>query len=78
MIVFNLICKTCLIEFEGWFENNSEFESQKRKKIINCPSCNSISVKKTLMAPNLSNKSNAKKEAKKTILTSENPTVLKR
>ena len=32
MIVFNLICKSCLIEFEGWFENSKEFESQKKKK----------------------------------------------
>ena len=64
MIVFNLICKTCYTEFEGWFENTKEFENQKRKKIINCPSCNSTLIKKFLAAPNLKAKSNSKKEIK--------------
>ena len=61
MIVFNLICKICSVEFEGWFENTKEFNSQKRKKIINCPSCNSASVTKFLSAPNLPTKNNSKK-----------------
>ena len=64
MIIFKLKCKTCSVEFEGWFENTEEFADQKRKKIINCPSCNSSSVDKTLMAPNISKKSNSKKNAK--------------
>ena len=57
MIVFNLECKVCSINFEGWFESSSEFEKQKKLKIINCPSCNSDSIKKTLVAPNVSKKS---------------------
>ena len=61
MIVFNLICSTCEIEFEGWFGSSSDFQEQKRKKLINCPSCNSLSVTKSLMTPNLSSKSNIKK-----------------
>ena len=61
MIVFNLICKICSVEFEGWFESNNEFNSQKRKKIINCPSCNSASITKSLVAPNLPKKNNSKK-----------------
>ena len=61
MIVFNLICSTCEIEFEGWFDSSSDYQKQKRKKLINCPSCNSLSVTKSLMAPNLSSKSNIKK-----------------
>ena len=61
MIVFNLICSTCEIEFEGWFDSSSDFQEQKRKKLINCPSCNSLSVTKSLMTPNLSSKSNIKK-----------------
>jgi len=62
MIVFNLICKICSVEFEGWFESNKEFNSQKRKKIINCPSCNSASITKSLAAPNLPTKNNSKKD----------------
>ena len=61
MIVFNLICKICFVEFEGWFESTKEFNSQKRKKIINCPSCNSASITKSLTAPNLPAKNNSKK-----------------
>ena len=64
MIIFNLICRTCSTKFEGWFENTKEYENQKRKKIINCPSCNSSSVKKSLMTPYLPTKSNSKKEEK--------------
>ena len=64
MIVFNLVCKTCSSEFEGWFEGAREFDNQKRKKIINCPSCNSSSIKKYLMAPNIPTRSNSKKEIK--------------
>ena len=68
MIVFNLECKICSASFEGWFDNSSEFEKQKKEKLICCPSCNSDSVKKSLVAPNLSKKSNAKKtKIKKTI-----------
>ena len=68
MIVFNLECKICSASFEGWFDNSSEFEKQKKEKLICCPSCNSDSVKKSLVAPNLSKKSNAKKKKiKKTI-----------
>jgi len=64
MIVYNLICKTCSTEFEGWFDNSIDFENQKRKKMINCPSCNSFEIKKYLMAPNLVKKTNSKKDSK--------------
>ena len=35
MIIFNLECKLCGINFEGWFEDTAEFEKQKKQKIIN-------------------------------------------
>ncbi len=70
MIVFNLKCKLCAMTFEGWFENTNEFNKQKKRNLINCPSCNSHSVKKTLMSPNLSKKSNIKdSKIKKSIAT---------
>jgi hypothetical protein len=65
MIVFNLNCKNCNFEFEGWFDNSINFEKQRKKKLINCPSCNSSFIKKFLMTPNLSSKSNNKKISKK-------------
>ena len=68
MIIFNLECKLCGVNFEGWFENSTEFEKQKKQNIINCPSCNSSAIKKSLMTPNLSKKSNSKnKKVKKAI-----------
>ena len=69
MINFNLICKTCTIEFEGWFDNSKEFEKQKRNNFLLCPSCNSPSISKSLMTPNLSKKDNSKKtRIKKTMI----------
>ena len=73
MIVFNLICSDCEYEFEGWFDNSSAFESQKKRKLINCPNCESSKIKKTLVAPNVGKKSNSKKTTnKKTIASNIN------
>ncbi|MDC0038010.1 DUF1178 family protein, partial [Alphaproteobacteria bacterium] len=46
------------------------YEKQLRKNFINCPNCNSSSIKKFLMSPNISQKSNAKKpiKNKKTVI----------
>tara|TARA_X000001036_G_C20486372_1_gene727916 strand:+ start:168 stop:584 length:417 start_codon:yes stop_codon:yes gene_type:complete len=57
MIKYNLICK-CGKTFESWFSSSSEFDFLRKKKFIRCIVCNSTSVKKTVMAPNLSSKSN--------------------
>ena len=62
MIVFNLICNDCSSEFEGWFDDTKQYDQQKRKKMIHCPNCASYSIKKTLNTPNLSSKSNSKKD----------------
>ena len=70
MIIFNLKCTDCNFSFEGWFENSNEFLKQKRKKLISCPSCESIKIKKGLMTPNLSKKSNTKKQKIKKTVTS--------
>ncbi len=68
MIIFNLKCTDCNYNFEGWFENSNEFNKQKRKKFISCPSCSSFKIKKGLMTPNLNKKSNSKKQnVKKTV-----------
>ncbi len=57
MIKFNLICK-CGRTFESWFSSSEEYNSLLKKKLINCIYCDSTSVKKSIMAPNLSSKSN--------------------
>ena len=57
MIKYNLICK-CGETFESWFSSSSEFDFLRKKKFVRCILCDSTSVKKTVMAPNLSSKSN--------------------
>ena len=57
MIKYNLACK-CGNSFESWFASSSEFDSLLKKKMIKCIYCESSSVKKTLMAPRLTRKSN--------------------
>ena len=57
MIKYNLICK-CGGSFESWFLSSSGFDSLCKKKLIKCIYCGSLSVKKSVMAPNLSSKSN--------------------
>ena len=70
MIVFNLICSECEYSYEGWFDDTKTFNSQKKRKLINCPSCESSNVSKTLVAPNVSKKSNAKLVKNKKTLAS--------
>ena len=57
MIKYNLICE-CGKTFESWFSSSDEHDVQRRKKLINCIYCDSTSVKKSVMAPNLFSKTN--------------------
>ena len=57
MIKYNLACK-CGKAFDSWFINSSEFDSLIKKKLVKCIYCDSSSVKKTVMAPRLTRKSN--------------------
>ena len=57
MIKYNLICK-CGETFESWFASSLEFDLLFKKKIIKCIYCLSSEVKKTVMSPRLTRKSN--------------------
>jgi len=57
MIKYNLICE-CGKTFESWFSSSDEHDALRRKKLINCIYCDSTSVRKSVMAPNLFNKTN--------------------
>ena len=63
MIKYNLTCK-CGEVFESWFSSSHEFDSLCKKKLIKCIYCDSSLIKKSVMSPNLSSKSN--KISKKT------------
>ena len=53
MIRFALICEHDH-EFEGWFRSNEDFDTQKKRGFVDCPSCGSHKVQKALMAPAVS------------------------
>ena len=53
MIKYKLICKVCDNQFDSWFSSSKEYEKLKKKKFLNCHSCNSLNVEKTLMSPNV-------------------------
>ena len=52
MIRFTLRCNA-EHEFEGWFRSNDDFDTQKKRGFVDCPSCGSHKVEKALMAPNI-------------------------
>ena len=62
MIKYNLICKSCKKSFDSWFASSKEYEKLKKLKHINCYSCNSQDIDKSLMSPNVLNKKNNKYE----------------
>ena len=53
MIKYKLICNECTNTFDSWFSSSKEYEKLKKKRFINCHICNSLSVEKTLMSPNV-------------------------
>jgi len=40
--------------FEAWFRSNDDFDTQKKRGFVECPSCGSSKVEKALMAPAVS------------------------
>ena len=55
MIKYSLTCKKCNSVFESWFNSSREYDRLKKIKLLNCETCGSLDVKKSLMSPNLSN-----------------------
>ena len=55
MIKYRLICKKCNITFDSWFASSKKYEKLKKLKHLNCHSCNSFKIEKTLMAPSVVN-----------------------
>lgn len=55
MIRYNLRCDRGH-QFESWFQSSAAYDSQERRKLINCPSCGSAKVEKAIMAPQIARK----------------------
>jgi hypothetical protein len=53
VIRFSLHCDQAH-DFEGWFRSNDDFDTQRKRGFVECPSCGSSKVEKALMAPAVS------------------------
>ena len=53
MIKYRLICKDCENTFDSWFSSSKEYERLKKKYFLNCLTCNSLNIEKTLMSPSI-------------------------
>ncbi len=56
MIRYTLRCE-CGHTFESWFQSSSAYDSQHKRHLVTCPSCDSAKVEKAIMAPRLASKS---------------------
>jgi len=52
MIRYNLRCARGHA-FESWFQNSAAYDSQVKRKLVTCPSCDSTKIEKAIMAPQL-------------------------
>jgi hypothetical protein len=55
MIRYNLRCERGH-GFESWFQSSAAYESQEKRKQINCPVCGSAKVERAIMAPQIVSK----------------------
>jgi hypothetical protein len=55
MIRYQLRCELGH-SFESWFQSSAAYESQERRKLVNCPSCGSSKVERAVMAPQIVSK----------------------
>jgi len=53
VIKYNLICRHDH-DFEAWFSTSSDYDDQRKKRLVHCPYCGSGKVEKAIMAPNVS------------------------
>ncbi len=75
MIKYLLKCNNCSYEFDSWFSTSNEYNRLKKLKLLNCDTCGSDKIEKSLMSPNLTNtkknitseKNLKSKELKKTL-----------
>jgi hypothetical protein len=55
MIHYNLRCERGHA-FESWFQSSSAYESQEKRRLVNCPVCGSAKVERAIMAPQIVSK----------------------
>ena len=52
MIHYNLRCERGHA-FESWFQSSTAYESQEKRRLVNCPACGSAKVERAIMAPQI-------------------------
>jgi hypothetical protein len=55
MIRYNLRCERGHA-FESWFQSSSAYETQEKRRLVNCPNCGSAKVERAIMAPQIVSK----------------------
>jgi hypothetical protein len=55
MIRYNLRCDRGHA-FESWFQSSQAYETQEKRRLVNCPSCGSAKVERAIMAPQIVSK----------------------
>jgi len=55
MIRYHLRCERGHA-FESWFQSSAAYESQEKRKLVNCPACGSAKVERAIMAPQIVSK----------------------
>ncbi len=64
MIRYALICRHDH-EFEAWFSSSEDYDTQREKRLVECPICGSAKIEKMIMAPNVSTSRRKKSTAAK-------------
>jgi hypothetical protein len=59
MIRYSLRCERGHA-FESWFQSSSAYDSQHKRGLVACPSCDSTKVEKAIMAPRIARKGKSK------------------
>ncbi|EKS33680.1 DUF1178 family protein [Afipia clevelandensis] len=59
MIRYSLRCERGH-DFESWFQSSSAYDSQHKRGLVACPTCDSTKVDKAIMAPRIARKGKSK------------------
>jgi hypothetical protein len=74
MIRYNLRCDRGHA-FESWFQSSSAYESQEKRKLVNCPACGTAKVERAIMAPQIVSKKSRDRAAPATAAPSTEVTT---
>lgn len=67
MIRYDLICEKGH-KFDGWFSNSDAYDTQVKRRQVECGHCGSTRIDKQLMAPGIPAKSNRKSDVTKPMM----------